>query len=1123
MRKIVRWAIQNSPAMNVMLIAALLVGSVSLIVMRREVFPEFELEILLVSVPYPGASPEEVETGICLKLEEALRNLDGVKKMTSVAREGAGFVVIELKTSVKDVQKTLNECRSEIEQIPELPRNAEKYNVQQITFKFPAIAVGIIAPENSELDDFTRERHLRELADEIRDEILALRPTTPKNPVRAMFAPMIAAPNQPAISSAYIVAARNYQIDVEVSEDQLREYGLSIDQISRIIQMQNTEIPGGTMETESQELRLRGNRKRMTGHELEKIVVMAQKNGDALTLDKVANVKDGFLDSTSEHFINGRRGMVVVAQRTANEDLFSVVETVRDYVADKKVPPGYELKIWGDTSLDVRDRIELLTRNGLQGLILVFIVLAIFLDLRLSFWVALGIPVSILGAGFVLILLGQTLNMLSMFAFLMALGIVVDDAIVIGENIYKKREQGLPYVRAAIEGTVEVIPSVTASVTTTIIAFAPLMFVSGVMGKFIAVMPIAVIAMLIISLIESAFILPCHLAHDNNLFLRVVGNVLYIFKPIVWLVHKIHLAADRVMRWKIEKIYAPMLNWSLYHKSIVLATAATIFLITVGFNLSGLVPFEFFPKLDGRQVNATVIYPDGTSSKFSNQGTLELEAAIKRVQAKIKEERGEDVIEIVYRRTGEVGQVGMGPTGVTNGSHVGTVEVDLVSTAQRTLTSQQILNMWREEVGEIAGTDSIKFGSASMGPGGAKIEFKLLAASRYAKKLEEAVEECKEYLRGKVGVYDIEDDMREGKIEVIFTLNEKGKALNLDENMLSQNIRNNFYGAEVQRVQRGRNEVKIMVRYPESERKSFKGFAEVRIRDNDGNAHPLTEVANIEMSRAPAEINRINGYRSITVVADVKKEEANARAIVMEMKTKFIPELQEKYKEQFDTTLYVDWEGEAQQSQDAFFSMFVGFFIAMFCMYCLLTLAFRSYVQPLIILAIIPFGYVGAVLGHWIMGIEVTLFSIFGLIALAGVIVNDSIVLVDFINRNAREYPNIHQALIAAGKRRFRPIMLTSFTTVAGLFPIMLERSFQAQVLIPMAASIVFGLLTGTILILILVPVFYKVYVSFYEFTTGMKFHISDEVEEQEAPLEITDETTDVDQPDSESVEPVTI
>ena len=727
MRQIVRWAINNSPAMNTMLIASLIVGAVSLIVMRREVFPEFELEIVLVSVPYPGASPEEIEQTICLQMEEALRNIDGVKKMTSVAQENAGFLILELKGSVRDVQKVVNDCRSEIAQIPSFPPpSAEDPNIQQITFKLPAISVGVMGPKDSELDPLTSEKQLRALAEEVRDELLVQRPVPSDSLIRNIFQPLFVNKSQPAISSAYIVAARDYQIDVEVSEDQLRRYGLNLSQIAQIIAQQNRELPAGKMEMDSQELRLRGNRKRSYGHEIANIVLVTQPNGDSITVGEVANVQDGFVDSDSEHFINGRKGMVVVAQRTSTEDLFTVVDAVRSYVGQKKMPEGYTLEIWGDTSFDVADRIQLLSRNGLQGLVLVFIVLAIFLDLRLSFWVALGIPVSILGAGFILIMLGQTLNMLSMFAFLMALGIVVDDAIVIGENIYAKRESGLGYVRAAIEGTWEVIPSVSASVTTTIIAFAPLMFVTGIMGKFIAVMPIAVIAMLIISLVESIFVLPCHLAHRDNLFFTMIGYVLYIFKPLVWAVQWVHKFADRGMKWVIERVYGPALAWSVNHCSIVVASGLCILFIGAGFAISGIVPFSAFPKLDSRQISATVVYPDGTAPAFADKGTQILEKMIYEVRDEIQAEYDEDILEVVYRRTGEVGSAARGPTGVTSGSHVGTVEVDLKSTAERSVNSEQIIDMWRKKVGTIPGSDTVKFGAASMGPGGKKIEFKCL-------------------------------------------------------------------------------------------------------------------------------------------------------------------------------------------------------------------------------------------------------------------------------------------------------------------------------------------------------------------------------------------------------------
>ena len=1074
MKSIIQWAIRNSPAMNTLLIASLIVGAISLVVMRREVFPAFALEIVLVSVPFPGATPEEVEEGICEKIESSLNGVDGIKKMTSVARENFGYMILELDGNVKDVQPILNEVRSRIDQISSFPPRAEDPDVRQIVFRATAIQVGILAPKESSLDSLTQERQLRELAEEIREEILELSPSKTAEPIRAVFAPLYM-PTGAAVSSAEIVAERPYQIDVEIPEHNLQQYGLSLEGVARSIRLQNIETPGGKIESAGQEILLRGKNKRELGEEIARIPIASLPNGATLSVGDLGEVIDGFEDTDSDHLIDGRRGMVLAIARTSDEDLMTVVGTIKDYVATKQMPQGYELKTWGDISVEVQDRIDMLTRNGTQGLILVFIVLAIFLEMRLAFWVAIGIPVAILGAGFVLLFTGQTLNMLTMFSFLMALGIVVDDAIVIGENIYTKRQQGLNPFKAAVEGTCEVLPSVAASVTTTIIAFMPLMFVTGVMGKFIAVMPLAVIAMLVISLVESMLILPCHLAHENNLFLRMLSVVFYVLRPLLYVFEKINAAAAAAMAWAIEKFYRPFLSVCLGNRRITISTAIAIFVLATGLIFSGIVPFEAFPKIDGRTLSATVAFPAGTSSEVTHRAAAFMEKAIQEVDAEIEEEYGNSVVQSVYRRVGEVGDMFSGPTGVTDGSHVASVEVQLVTSAQRKLTSDQINNLWRQRVGEIEGTEVLSYGTSSMGPGGKKIEFKLLASADSVKVLEEATERCKQYLAGKEGVYDIEDDSRIGKWEMLLKLNELGRALGMDETALASAIRSGYYGEEVMRLQRGRHEVKLMVRYPEADRKDADSIRKIRIRDSEGVERPLSDVADVKVQRAYSEINRLNQKRSITITADVNQEESNAFEIVAEMRNTFIPQLIDEYNQQ-GYNLFVDWEGEQQQTMESFSSMFVGFFIAMICMYVLLTLAFRSYVQPAIILAIIPFGMVGAVLGHWILGLSLTLFSFFGLIALTGVVVNDSIVLVDFINRRVAEGWSVRDAVLKAGMRRFRPIMLTSVTTIAGLTPILFETSFQAQVLIPMAASLVFGLATGTMLILILVPVFYDCY-----------------------------------------------
>ena len=473
--------------MNTLMISVLVVGALSLVLLRREVFPEFELEVVLITVPYPGASPDEVEEGICQKIEEAVRSIDGIKKQTSIAQEGLGSVVLELEAN-SDVQRTLNDVRSEVDRIPSFPLLAEDPEVKQITFREAVIQVGLIGPQS---DDLEGEIRLRRIAEDVRDDLIQL----------------------PAVSQAELIGAKDYQIDIEISEDTLRRYGLTLQEVARIVRRENVEMPGGTIRTAAEEVLIRGKNKRLFGDEIRKIPLVTQPGGVVLSVGDLGVVRDEFADVTSFHRINGRPGMVISVDRTTSEDLLAMTDVVKRYVETKQLPDGYQLKTWGDASIEVRERLVMLGRNGLQGLILVLLVLAIFLELRLAFWVALGIPIAILGACAVLLYSGQTLNMLTTFAFLMALGIVVDDAIVIGENIYTHRQRGVGPVRAAVDGTVEVLPSVFASIATTIIAFVPLLFVSGMMGKFIAVMPATMIAMLVISLVESTIILPCHLAH----------------------------------------------------------------------------------------------------------------------------------------------------------------------------------------------------------------------------------------------------------------------------------------------------------------------------------------------------------------------------------------------------------------------------------------------------------------------------------------------------------------------------------------------------------------------------------------------------------------------------------
>lgn len=1034
MRSVIKWAINNSPAMNTLMVTVLGVGLVSLMMMRREVFPEFELEIILVSVPYPGASPDEVEEGICQKMEEAVRSIDGIKKMTSIANEGSGSLVLELRADVPDVQKILNEIRSEIDRIPSFPELAEDPEVKQITFRQVAIEVAVIGPDEH------NEWELRSVAERIRDELLQLK----------------------SVTQANIAGARDYQIDIEIPEATLRKYGLTLQDVARTVRRENLELPGGKLITDSQVLLLRGKNKHLIGSEIEKIPLVTEPGGVVLTVGDIGRVQDDFSDTTMVSEIDGKPALSISVERTAQEDLLEIVEQVREYVKTANLPPGYSLKLWKDQSIDVRDRMDLLTRNGLQGLILVFITLTIFLEFRLAFWVALGIPISMFGACIVLYYTGQTLNMLSMFAFLMALGIVVDDAIVVGENIYEHRQMGKSFIIAAIDGAAEVLPSVCASVTTTVIAFMPLLFVSGIMGKFIAVMPIAVIAMLVISLVESIFILPCHLAHGK---VPQEGSEQGQSEGFV----------GRKLNKFIERIYLPVLKAALNYPSSALAVAGALMLLSAGLIMGGFAPFNIFPKTDYRMIEATVEFPDGTPQSITSEATRNIQKVFEELDQDYQKKHGNSLIKLVRRNVGfgTRDESGGGLGGTMEGSHIGKVSVEIVEAEERTLGSEAILDLWRKRVGEVPGVDRLTFGSPSMGPGGKPIEFKLLADAKHLNELEAAVEACKQELATYPGVKDINDDSSPGKWEFQIKIKDKARAMGVPLADVAETVRATYYGEEVMRLQRGRHEVKLMVRYPEEERRSLMGFDDIRIRTGDGSERPITELADIDVKRGYSEINRIDQQRSITVSSDLNEKEGNAREIVQALKKTggFMDQLLAQYP-----GVRVRWEGQQEQTDESVNSLIVGLMIAMASMFALLTVEFRSYVQPLIILGIIPFGIIGAVFGHAVLGMELTLFSLFGLVALTGVVVNDSIVLIDFINHRIADGLPLKAALLDAGQRRFRPVLLTSMTTIVGLAPILKETSFQAQIIIPMAASLIFGLMLATILVLFLIPTYYYLY-----------------------------------------------
>lgn len=1055
MKSIIRASILNHSALNLCMVAVMAVGWFCLGAMQRESFPEFELDRILVTVPYPGAAPQEVEEGIGQKIEEAVRSIEGIKKVTTVAQESACNVVMDLIPGGRSPDRVLDEVRSEIDRIPSFPLEAEDPSISLVTNRRPSIRVGILGPdklgdENQKLSS-DAELRLREVAERVRDDLLAIR----------------------EVAQVDYLAARDYQIDIEIPEETLRSHGLTLRQAADIIRRENRELPAGSIRSQSQEVLLRGNNRRTNGEELAELPLVTEQGGAVLTVGDLGTVRDEFTDSTAINVINGQPALALSVQRSTSQDLLAMIDAVKQYVNTVQLPPGFRLMTWSDESVEVRGRLDLLVSNGLQGLLIVFVLLLVFLDPKLAFWVALGIPFALLAAGAFLYVTGQTLNQISMFAFVMALGIVVDDAIVVGENVFAHRQMGKSYMQAAIDGTVEVIPSVTTAVLTTIVAFAPLLFVSGTMGKFTSVMPAAIIAMLLVSLIECVTILPCHLAHRESLLFKVIGIVFYAVKWIMVPAEWANRYATKGLDWYIHHVYRPTLVWALEHRVIVVAGCVAALFLTAGMQRSGTIKFSFFPRVDGNTLRASVMFPDGTPESVTNEATKRCEDAFWRI-AERYEKKGTPIAKNSYRVVGasvQGGGPGGSPMPSGTGGHKGSVEIELVKAEDRGVHSRAIVAQWRQEVGVIVGTEELSLGTRSFGPGGTPIEFKLLAAASAVDSLESAVERCKQKLAEYPGVFDIKDDSVPGKWEYRFRIKPEAFAMGVRTADLAETVRAAYYGEEVMRVQRGRHEVKIMVTYPRDDRRLLSNFDEVRVRLEDGVERPITELAEIDVVRSYSEINRIDQARSITVSTDLDETIGNASEIVADLQAGFMPGLLAEFPD-----IRVRWEGQQEQRSESLGSLFAGFVVALMVMFVLLAIEFKSAIQPALVMLIIPFGALGAVMGHVIMGLPLTLFSFYGIIALTGIVVNDSIVLIDFINSRVRTGMPIGQALRESGTRRFRPVLLTTITTIGGLTPILLESSIQAQILIPMATSIAFGELFATIVVLYLVPVSYSLY-----------------------------------------------
>jgi multidrug efflux pump subunit AcrB len=1034
MRRMLTSFVRNTVFANLLLVMIVFAGIASAGLMIREVLPSFAIENVIVRVPYPGAGPEEVEEGISLKIEDAIEGVQGIKRYTTSSAEGLATAIIEVKTG-ESVQVVKDRVTDRINAILTFPEDAEKPSISEMVIRRDTIVLSVTGD--------VPEWQLKELARSIKDELVAL----------------------PQVSQVELQGTRDYEISIEVSERELRRYGLTLERVAALVRQSSLNMPGGEIRTQGEDIKIRTMGRGYTGNEYADLVLIAREDGTSLRLGQIATIRDTFVDDDIIVRHNGRPAVAIWVYNNDDEDGLNIGNAVLDYAARKSselksmgLEGEVSVETWLNSSRFIIERIELLLRNGVIGLCLVFLLLWIFLDLRLAFWVSLGIPISLSGALFLMFLVGETINMISLFAMIMVLGIIVDDAIVVGEAIYVHRRRGDGPIRAAVEGTMEVAMPVIAAVTTTCVAFVPMLFVEGLMGKFVKVIPTVVICALLVSLLEGLIILPAHLNHLPDMVQP---------RPRRYRIQRIALALRERMAQGLEVFvvnhYGPMLRALLSWRYATFAGVLAILFVSIGLLHGGFLKFIFFPDIDTSYVHASVEFPEGTPSAITHDAVVRMERALFELERELPTTSGGGFIVGMQTSVGLPDIEYAGVAGLRGKPHYGQVFVEMKEAEQRGIHYRDIVRQWEERIGPIAGALSLRIRGFSGGPPGNPIEVWLLGDDLNA--LRAAADGIKQELQKFAGVFQIEDDFRPGKREMRARLKPEARTLGLTTADLARQLRAGFYGEEVVRVQRGRDEVKVWVRYPDEERRSMAQMDGLRIRTPDGREVPLSSVADIAVEEGYTTISRVDGQRRVRVTADVFTEVANPGEVLDKLSTQYLTKIPDLFP-----GVTASIEGEKRDSQESFSSLYIGFPLAILAIYLIIASLFGSYIQPVVILFTVPFGIIGALWGHFLLGYELTMMSMFGIVALAGVVVNDAIVLIEAINVRLARGMGFAEAIVEGGCRRFRAILLTTATTVGGLTPLILEPSFQAQFLIPMALTIASGVAFATILTLIVVP-----------------------------------------------------
>ena len=1026
---LISWFATNHVAANILMIFIIIAGLISVGQMVREVFPTVDPRTIVVKVAYPGATPQDVEEGITRRVEEALIGIQGIKRVDSQATEGFGVVTAELEDFVSENQ-VLNDVETEVDSINNFPpEEAEQVRVLLSKPTGPVMTLVVYGDLG--------ESALRDWAESIEDEILQL----------------------PNVTLTSISGARDREISIEVSEQNLRKYQLTIEDVARQVSASSIDLPAGTLRSRGAEILIRINDKRYRAEDFSNIVIRSDVDGSLLTLGEIARLNDGFKSQELINTLNGQPAIFIDISRSTSQDTVEIQQEVKSYVTDLKLPEGVNLTIWKDQTDILKDRINLLGRNATLGLALVFLALVLFLDLKLAFWTSAGIAVSFTGGLLVASLFGITINMVSLFALIVVLGVVVDDAIVTGESIFSEQERGLKGMEATLSGVRRIVAPVTIGVLTTVAAFAPLLFSTGSLGQILRPVPIIVISILMFSLLEAFFILPAHLTGSKRWSVGLLAEMRSIVSG----------ALDRF----VENYLLPFSRKAIRFKYLTIAAIAAFVISAFLCLITGILPFIFFPQIESDELTISLEMPIGTAFSETEHAVNQILEAGVGVRNHYDSLAGfsdskigsSSIFKSMSVTIGGKRNSRNGPHGSdenTIASHIAQIEVQLVPSAKRSVGSSEIEREWQKAVGVIAGANKVAFESSLVRDGE---DLNIQLAHRDTQTLEDASEDLKAQIKQIAGVYEVVDTSEPGKQEFVYRPNVAGEAAGLTPLDLGRQLRGLFFGSEVQRIQRGRQEIKVMVRYPESEIKNLAVMDRTQIQLPNGQRAALSDIADRERLRTPANIKRVDGRRVIQVTGDVDENVTTPSEVIDQIFSEIVPELIKQYP-----GLSTALEGKSKDQRKDLQVLAKNMLIALLLIFVMLASQLRSYVKPFIIIATVPLGIAGAVYGHLLLGYGLSFISLFGMVALSGVVINDSVVLVDYYNHLLSKGHEAREAVLLAVARRFRPILLTTLTTSLGLLPMLFETSLQARFLIPMAVSLACGILFASVLLIILVP-----------------------------------------------------